>query len=430
MKKSNVFTILFVFLFCINWNESLDSRERAMATDLFLAIEQKNTDTAIELLSFGIDLNVQDENGFTPLMYAVAVDDIKLVRHLVMYGADVKLKSQYGRTAFDYAKKLKRKSVIMVLGRTGEHEKIQMRINDKIQNIKNEINQNIFNSFTKDLEKATTWKGKQQLYRLKKAVKNLSMFEKKLKKLEEENPAYADRNIKERHAIATYKLRISSLMKKIKKYMEKVRKKKLLERLKRLEEIKKKLEKMRKDRKNLKKLEKESKRLKWDVDKDGAYNNRNTMHRVLSTLKSSYDKSRFRSFYKKGTGRILYTGNKKVNAIIANARRYIGQKYVFGGLDCSGLWYRAFLANGISFPRTAELQARYGIIIANKRLLKRGDLLFFTRTYTTYWFISHIGMYLGNNKMLHAATGGVMITQFPYPGHWWKSYYVFATRVF
>lgn len=46
--------------------------------------------------------------------------------------------------------------------------------------------------------------------------------------------------------------------------------------------------------------------------------------------------------------------------VVAAAKRYIGQPYRYGGLDCSGLTQRAFRAGGVHLPRTSQAQARVG----------------------------------------------------------------------
>jgi cell wall-associated NlpC family hydrolase len=89
---------------------------------------------------------------------------------------------------------------------------------------------------------------------------------------------------------------------------------------------------------------------------------------------------------------------------IKYALAQIGDKYVFGadGLtywDCSGLTMRAFGAAGVSLPHSSRAQYRYGKAIAKKDL-QPGDLVFFGKP------ISHVGIYLGPDRMLHAPRSG------------------------
>ncbi len=432
-KKQWLFFIVLFFLFGSGINE--DAREKALSTDLFLAIEQKNSDTAIDLLSYGADINARDEDGYTPLMYGVAVNDVRIVKQLILRGADVALKSRSGKTAFDYAKKLKRKSILMVLGRTGKQEKLQMRVDEKIRDIKDEINKNILSDINKNLSTTKNWKKKQQLLKLKTEIKKLVAFEDKLKKMEDENPAYAQRNSKHRRAIEAQKRKIKVTMDTIKNYMKmqkQIEAQKILARVKKLEALKKRLatERKLKRESSLKDIDRETEKVLSSVKKHNRMKGVNSIQRLLSAIPSKYDRQRFLGFYKRGTGKVLATGRVTPDMVINSAKRYLGRKYVFGGLDCSSLIQQAFKTHGITMPRNAESQARYGTVVADKRWLRKGDLLFFTRTYKTYFFISHIAIYMGNNRMIHSASAGVHITKFPIPGYWWKKYYVFATRVF
>lgn len=92
---------------------------------------------------------------------------------------------------------------------------------------------------------------------------------------------------------------------------------------------------------------------------------------------------------------------------IKYALAQIGDKYVFGadGLvywDCSGLTMRAFQAAGVSLPHSSRAQYNYGKSIARKDLLP-GDLVFFGKP------ISHVAIYLGGNRMLHAPHTGARV---------------------
>lgn len=86
------------------------------------------------------------------------------------------------------------------------------------------------------------------------------------------------------------------------------------------------------------------------------------------------------------------------------ALKQIGDRYVFGaaGLtywDCSGLTMKAFGNAGVSLPHSSRAQFKYGKSISRSNL-KPGDLVFFGRP------ISHVGIYLGNGKMVHAPRSG------------------------
>lgn len=86
------------------------------------------------------------------------------------------------------------------------------------------------------------------------------------------------------------------------------------------------------------------------------------------------------------------------------AFKQIGDKYVFGadGLtywDCSGLTMRAYQTAGVSLPHSSAAQSRMGKSIPFSQK-KPGDLMFFGRP------VSHVGIYLGGGKMVHAPRSG------------------------
>ena len=93
------------------------------------------------------------------------------------------------------------------------------------------------------------------------------------------------------------------------------------------------------------------------------------------------------------------------------ALKQIGDRYVFGaaGLvtwDCSGLTMRAYQAAGVSLPHSSAAQSRMGKKVS-LNALKPGDLLFFGRP------VSHVGIYLGGGKMVHAPRSGSRVKVAP-----------------
>ena len=89
---------------------------------------------------------------------------------------------------------------------------------------------------------------------------------------------------------------------------------------------------------------------------------------------------------------------------IKYALKQIGDRYVFGSSgmvtwDCSGLTMRAFQAAGVSLPHSSAAQSRLGKKVS-LNALKPGDLLFYGRP------VSHVGIYLGGGKMVHAPRSG------------------------
>ena len=87
------------------------------------------------------------------------------------------------------------------------------------------------------------------------------------------------------------------------------------------------------------------------------------------------------------------------------AQRMLAVPYRFGGttlwgLDCSGFVQKTFAFLNLDLPRSAREQFREGAKVA-KADLSPGDLVFF-RTYAEY--PSHVGIYLGDNRFVHASS--------------------------
>jgi cell wall-associated NlpC family hydrolase len=101
---------------------------------------------------------------------------------------------------------------------------------------------------------------------------------------------------------------------------------------------------------------------------------------------------------------------------------WMGTRYRLGGsskdgIDCSALMQILFTSlYGISLPRTAREQYQFSKKISRTEL-KEGDLVFFN----TVGGVSHVGMYLQNNKFIHASSGGVTISDL-YEEYWLKRF--------
>lgn len=112
---------------------------------------------------------------------------------------------------------------------------------------------------------------------------------------------------------------------------------------------------------------------------------------------------------------------KKVENVIRTASSQIGTPYVWGGttpgkgFDCSGLVQHS-LAQGanVRIPRTAAEQYAASVKVASGSA-SRGDLVFFR---TRGSGVSHVGIYLGNGKFLHAPRKGKTVSVSAISGYW------------
>jgi len=90
------------------------------------------------------------------------------------------------------------------------------------------------------------------------------------------------------------------------------------------------------------------------------------------------------------------------------------------GLDCSGFVQLVFKdAVGMLLPRTAKEQSEVGNVVDRKEL-KAGDLVFFNTMRRAF---SHVGIYLGDNRFMHAPrTGAEVRVEDMSQGYWVKRY--------
>ena len=99
--------------------------------------------------------------------------------------------------------------------------------------------------------------------------------------------------------------------------------------------------------------------------------------------------------------------------VINTARRYIGTPYVWGGenpsgFDCSGFTQYVYKESlGYQIPRVSHEQynTRSGMRV-DRGSLEPGDLIFFI---TRGSRVSHVGIYIGDNKFIHAPSTGNLV---------------------
>lgn len=99
-------------------------------------------------------------------------------------------------------------------------------------------------------------------------------------------------------------------------------------------------------------------------------------------------------------------GSASGSKLVAQAAKYIGTKYVYGGtspsgFDCSGLVQYSLRKLGVSISRSSRSQYGYGTAVSRSNL-QPGDLVFFSRG----GGISHVAIYAGNDQVIHAPRAG------------------------
>lgn len=114
--------------------------------------------------------------------------------------------------------------------------------------------------------------------------------------------------------------------------------------------------------------------------------------------------------------------------IVKNADTWLGTPYAWGGntksgVDCSGFVKQVYSTVGYDLPRTAATQYEYSEKISTSEL-KCGDLVFFKKNDK----ISHVGIYIGGNEIIHSASGKGVVRQ-SFSDTYLQSIYYAAGRV-
>ncbi|MEQ6389525.1 NlpC/P60 family protein [Bacillaceae bacterium S4-13-58] len=122
------------------------------------------------------------------------------------------------------------------------------------------------------------------------------------------------------------------------------------------------------------------------------------------------------------TSKIQSTTSSIDSKVVAEAKKHVGTPYKWGGtspsgFDCSGFIYYVFKQAGMDITRTSA--ANYYTQTTKISNPQPGDLVFFSNTYKAG--ISHMGIYVGDNKFAHASSSGVQITSLD--NVYWSKYF-------
>jgi cell wall-associated NlpC family hydrolase len=110
----------------------------------------------------------------------------------------------------------------------------------------------------------------------------------------------------------------------------------------------------------------------------------------------------------------------------------LGLDYRYGGgspesgFDCSGLVTHVFReAYGIQLPHNARAQSEFGVRVSLSEL-RAGDLVFYNTLNRPF---SHVGIYLGDGRFVHAPKTGAQVRVEPINGSYWMRRFDGARRI-
>ncbi|SDC82020.1 NlpC/P60 family protein [Melghirimyces thermohalophilus] len=131
---------------------------------------------------------------------------------------------------------------------------------------------------------------------------------------------------------------------------------------------------------------------------------------------------------------------QKADKIIQFGKKFMGTDYKLGAeynksgkFDCSSFTQYVYKKHGIKLNRTAGAQAKWdGQPIHDRSKLRKGDLVFFDASRSAkgrYKNIDHVGIYIGNNQILHTYKKGVGVTITKFNGSFWGKQAIMGARV-
>ena len=134
-----------------------------------------------------------------------------------------------------------------------------------------------------------------------------------------------------------------------------------------------------------------------------------------------------RQRYSKEQAKLANAVSGRAGTALRYAVQQIGDNYVWGAAgpirwDCSGLTMRSFQQSGVKLPHSSRAQFGYGRSISRNNL-QPGDLVFFGTP------ISHVGIYIGKNKMVHAPRPGAKVQIAEFGNYFGRKKYVGARRL-
>jgi hypothetical protein len=121
------------------------------------------------------------------------------------------------------------------------------------------------------------------------------------------------------------------------------------------------------------------------------------------------------------------------DGVLGTAQQFLGVPYKFGAksgrtdsFDCSSFTQFVFAQNGVHIPRSSRQQSGAGTFVP-KNQLQAGDLVFSDTNRDG--IINHVGIYMGNDRVIHTYRVGIGVTISKFSGSSWDRNYVTARRV-
>ena len=126
----------------------------------------------------------------------------------------------------------------------------------------------------------------------------------------------------------------------------------------------------------------------------------------------------------------IFHGPKRYS-IVKTAQKYLGVRYRFGGttpegFDCSGYSSYVYKIHGMQLPHSAQQQYAKGRRIGIRKA-RPGDLVFFR---ISGWKISHVGIYLGDYRFIHAPSRGKTVCYDDVRKDYWRKRYAGTVSYF
>lgn len=124
---------------------------------------------------------------------------------------------------------------------------------------------------------------------------------------------------------------------------------------------------------------------------------------------------------------------QKIDIVINTANSLIGTPYVWGGeslseggFDCSGFTQYVFGKAGFTLNRLSIDQAKQGIAVSRANI-QPGDLVFYS--FDGNGVINHVGLYIGNGKMIHSPKTGDTVKVTDITTSYWQTRFITARRI-